>query len=64
MSRPPDEQLSAYLDGEYGPPHPEAAGVLHDALEAAVRDEPSFCGLHDAGVLGARCDCPTERTTP
>lgn len=29
---------------------------------SAEIDAPYFCGLHDAGVLGARCQCPCPHT--
>ena len=37
IGRPSDEQMRAYLDGEYGPPSPEAVAIVQEILERNIR---------------------------
>lgn len=40
MTQPTDEQMLAYLDGEYGPPSAEAVQIVQDELEHDARTRP------------------------
>lgn len=40
LFRPSDEDIRAYLDGEYGPPSAEAVRIIQDELEHAARVFP------------------------
>jgi len=34
--RPSDKEMLAYLEGQHGPPHPEAVRIIQDALVLAT----------------------------
>lgn len=61
MNTPTPEQMRAYLDGEHGPPHPEAVQIVRDNLAAAIHpDSGCYCEVSPPEFGGRLADreCP------